>query len=146
MENSADSAKDRGTFLDKVRPFWEKIRAVCGKVSNVIRVICQWIYRLRGLFMAIPVAYFALKLASFNAKNLPEQVGLNLLSTGEFAMMVERSTAVNGPLAVTAACLVLTLCSRRNLQPWIISIFTLVLPILILALNNFDGLLLLFGL
>jgi len=32
---------------------------------------------------------------------------------------------------------VLVLLSRRTIYPWIISIFTLVLPILILMLNSF---------
>jgi hypothetical protein len=42
-----------------------------------------------------------------------------------------------GPLGVTAACLLLMFCSRRTLYPWLISIMSLLLPMLILLLNNY---------
>lgn len=107
------------------------------KFLEVISVIGRVIYRLRSVFMAIPVVYFALKLASYNLENLPELVGFNLQSNGEYAQMVARETAVMGPLAVTAACLVLMFFSRKSVYPWLISIFSLVLPILVLLTNQY---------
>jgi predicted RND superfamily exporter protein len=62
-------------------------------------------------------------------------VGFDIQSTGEFAQMVSRDTAVYGPFALTVLCVVLMLMSRKTIYPWLISIFTLVLPLLIWVLN-----------
>ena len=116
-----------------------KLRQVCGKIGDVIGLICTWIFRLRKIFMAAPVVYLAIRIAAANAERLPEYVGLNLQSSGEFAMMVTRNYAVYGPLDVTAFCLLLMFCSRKTLFPWIISIFSLVLPYLIYLTNIYTG-------
>lgn len=105
------------------------------KVKRIIGILIMLIYRLRSVFLALPVVYYALKLAAYNAKHLPEQVGVNLLSTGEFALTISRELAVTAPLGVTAACLVLMLASRKALYPWAVSIFTLILPLLLLISN-----------
>ena len=107
------------------------------KVKSVIGVIVMVLYRLRKVFLAIPVVYYALKLASYNMHHLPELVGINLQTNGAFADTISREMAVMGPLGVTAACLVLMFCSRRALYPWAISIFTLVLPVLVLFSNQY---------
>lgn len=107
------------------------------KVKEVFSVIGRTIFRLRKVLMAAPVIYYALKLANYNAEHLPEMVGLNIQSNGTYAEMISRSAAVNGPLAVTAACLVLMLFSRKATYPWIISIFTLIVPIFLLITNNY---------
>lgn len=109
--------------------------SVWGKIKRVIAVIVNWIYRLRGVILAIPVVYAALKIASYNLEHLPETVGINLQSTGAFADTITREFAVYGPLGLTAACLVLMLCSRKVMYPWAISIFTLVIPLLLLVSN-----------
>ena len=124
-----------GTFSETVKTAYGKVRIVCGRIGEVIGQICRWIYRLRKLIMAIPVIYLAIRSAVANMERLPEYVGLNLQSSGEFAMMVTRGYAVFGPLCVTAFCLLLMFCSRKTLFPWIISIFTLALPYLIYLTN-----------
>ena len=106
-----------------------------GKVGKVFKTIGIWLYRLRKVFMAIPVLYGAFRLAFYNMANLPEQVGLNLQVNGEFAQLIDRNLAVYGPLGLTAACLLIMFLSRRALHPWVISIFSLVLPILLLVTN-----------
>jgi predicted RND superfamily exporter protein len=85
--------------------------------------------------MALPVLYAAMELAKRNLEELPEVVGFDIQSTGEFAQMVSRDTAVYGPFALTVLCVVLMLMSRKTIYPWLISIFTLVLPLLIWVLN-----------
>ena len=107
------------------------------KIKKVIGILIMCIYRLRAVFMAIPVAFYALKLAAYNMKHLPEEVGINLLSNGEFAMTIGRELAVMGPLVVTASCLVLMFASRKALYPWAVSIFTLLLPVLLLFSNQY---------
>ena len=101
-------------------PSWlEKTLVVLKKIGKVLASIGKWIYRLRGFFMAIPVALAALFLASRNMERLPEEVGINLLATG--------------------VCLVMMWLSRRTIYPWIISIFSLVLPWLIWITNVFPA-------
>ena len=124
-----------GTFSDNVKTAYEKVRLVFGRIGNVIGLICTWIYRLRKVIMAIPVVVLAIRIASANMERLPEYVGLNLQSSGEFAMMVTRNYAVFGPLCVTGFCLLLMFCSRKTFFPWMISLFTLVLPYLIYLTN-----------
>ena len=114
-----------------------KAKAVVGKVNRVINLIGLWLFRLRKFVLAAPVVYYALKLASYNQAHLPEQVGINLQSTGEFAQYISRNMAVMGPLALTGGCLVLMFCSRKAMYSWAISIFTLALPLLLLLSNAY---------
>ena len=136
--------------LKEMSPGWNKVQdevkeslesnvSVWSKIKKVIGILIMCIYRLRSIFLAIPVVYYALKLAAYNGTHLPEEVGLNLLSTGEFAMTISRELAVMGPLVVTCACLVLMATSRKALYPWAISIFTLILPILLLVSNLYPA-------
>lgn len=108
-------------------------------VGSVLKVIGSWIYRLRKVLMAIPVIFAAIYLAQYNMANLPAQVGIDLQTTGVYAQMISRDLAVLGPLAVTGGCLLLMFCSRRTFYPWIISIFTLVLPILLYLTNVYPN-------
>ena len=108
-------------------------------VGSVLKVIGSWIYRLRKVLMAIPVIFTAIYLARYNMANLPAQVGIDLQTTGVYAQMISRDLAVLGPLAGTGGCLLLMFCSRRTFYPWIISIFTLVLPILLYLTNVYPN-------
>ena len=103
--------------------------------GNVIKEIGRWIYKLRSVFLAIPVAVAAIVLAIRNTAQLPEEVGIHLLSSGEFEMMISRNVAVLVPLVVTVFCLLLMFCSRKVLYPWLISVFSLVLPLVLLLTN-----------
>lgn len=125
------------TFSKNFKTAYEKVSGVCGRIGGVIGKICTGVFRLRKIIMAVPVVYFAIRIAIANMNRLPETVGINLQSNGEFAMMVTRSYAVFGPLCVTAFCLLLMFCSRKTIFPWIISIFTLVLPYLIYFTNMY---------
>lgn len=99
----------------------------------------KWAYRLRSVILAIPVAAGAAILAIHNQAKLPEAVGINIQASGEYAQTVSRSVAVLGPLAVTAVCLLMVFCSKKVLYPWLISLFSLVLPLLIYITNVFPG-------
>lgn len=134
MENSGSSAPAK-----RVSPGLESFRAVVAKINRIINFIGIWLFRLRKPVMAAPVVYYALKLARYNMEHLPEEVGINLQSTGEFAQMISRNTAVMGPFALTTACLLLMFCSRKAMYSWAISIFTLALPLLILFTNVYPA-------
>lgn len=127
-------------FWDGVRTTMAPVDNVLGKIGSVIGFIGRWIYRLRGLLISIPVAIAAWKLAAYNKLNLPAEVGIDLLSTGEFGTMVSLQYAVMVPLCLTGISLVMVLCTRKPLIPWVISIFTLTLPLLLLMNNNLTAL------
>ena len=129
--------KDTDAFVQENAPRsgMEKAKAGISKVNHVINTIGVWLFRLRKFVMAAPVVYYALKLAAYNREHLPEQVGINLQSTGEFAQYISRNLAVTGPLALTLGCLVLMFCSRKAMYSWAISVFTLALPLLLLLSN-----------
>ena len=101
--------------------------------------VCAWIYKLRSVILAVPVVIAAVILAVRNLRLLPDAVGLELMANGEFSNTVSKGVAVMGPLALTAVCLLLMFCSKKVVYPWLISVFSLVLPLLILLLNTFSG-------
>lgn len=118
---------------------WQKTKAVLKKISDIIDIILTVIYRLRKVFMAIPVVYCAVKLAQYNMENLPSVVGVNMQANGAFTEMLSREVAVMGPLAVTGFCLVMMFFSRKAIYPWAISIFTLILPVILLISNRYPA-------
>ena len=120
-----DKAKDELTGFQKFQRIWNGF--------------WKWVFHLRSVGLAIPIAIIAILLAMHNSANLPEQVGMNIQSTGEYEQMVDRDVAVYAPLALTGVCLFLMLCSRKVLYPLLISIFSLALPILILITNTFPN-------
>lgn len=132
MENSGTTVKRSDTGFGKVK-------AVVSKINRIINLIGLWLFRLRKIVMAAPVVYYALKLANYNMEHLPEEVGINLQSTGEFAQTISRNLAVTAPFALTAACLLLMFCSRKAMYSWAISIFTLALPLLLLLSNVYPA-------
>lgn len=93
------------------------------------------IYKLRSVLLSIPVAVAAIALAIKNNSRLPAEVGLNMQASGEYAQFVSKNLAVMGPLAITAVCLLMMFCSRRVVYPWLISLFSLILPIFIWFTN-----------
>lgn len=133
-KNQEKNRKDTASLSGK-----DKTVRVLKTTGKVLKEIGKWIFRLRGFFMAIPVAIAALYLAAQNMARLPEEVGINLLANGEYQYLVSRGLAVMGPLVVTGACLVMMFLSRRTVYPWIISIFSLVLPLLIWFTNVFPA-------
>ena len=135
-----DKKKRNNAGLNMELPNWmEKTWEILQKIGHVLAVIGKWIFRLRGFFMAIPVALAALYLASRNMTQLPEEVGINLLASGEYQYLISRELAVLAPLVVTGVCILMMWLSRKTVYPWIISIFSLVLPLLIWVTNVFPA-------
>lgn len=153
-ESGSFDQKSKFAFLNKMK-FWKKtetpeqpqpqtaINAETQKPKNkfleVMRIVCTVAYRLRAVFLSIPVIIAALRLAAYNSDHLPLLVGLNLQTTGEFAKVISRQTAVSVPLFITGGCLILTLFSRKTLYPWLISVFSLAIPVLLLITNTYPA-------
>lgn len=137
-----DSGITPGAEAEKIQPEAtgdKSFKRTMAKVNSLINFIGMLLFRLRKIVLSVPVFYAAVKLALYNRAYLPEQVGINLQSSGDFAQMITRDVAVMGPLGLTAACLLLMFCSRKAMYPWAISVFTLVLPILILFTNIYPA-------
>lgn len=136
MENSGNAVQQES---DAKAGGLARFKTVMAKINSVINIIGVVLFRLRKLVLAAPVVYYALKLAAQNMEKLPQTVGLNLQSTGEYAATISRELAVMGPLGLTAGCLLMMFCSRKALYPWAISVFTLVLPLLLLLSNVYPS-------
>ena len=108
-------------------------------ILNICDEAWVYIFHFRKVLLSIPVVGMSIYLARLNWTQLPDQVGLSLMSNGQFAQTVAKEAAVYGPMGVTAICLALMVCSRRALYPRLISVFTLVLPLLILITNVFPS-------
>lgn len=130
--SSRSRSAARKTAPKEQNPVW-------GKVWKVLKEIGVWIWRLRGIFISIPVLWVAIRLGVINRARLPEEVGILLMEDGSYKMMVSRSTAVMAPIMITIGSLLLTCLSKRNLFPWLVSVFTLLLPILIWLSNIYPA-------
>lgn len=139
MSKSVNVAEKWNQLREKMGPGLKKTGEICGKVGRGAGTVGSYLFKLRKVFLALPIAAAAVYLAMQSNERLPETVGINLLSDGTFSEMVPRNIAVYGPLAVTALCLLLMLCSRKTLYPWLISAFSLALPLLILLTNVFPA-------
>lgn len=109
------------------------------KVLNGFGVAGQWIWRLRKVFYAIPIVWMAVYLARLSWNVLPDTVGLGLQNSGEFLYNVSKQAAVFGPLGITAVCLLMMFLSRRSLYPWLVGLFSLALPVIIMVINIFPS-------
>ena len=119
----------------ETNPGWEKAKEVLATTGKVLAKIGKYIYKCRSVILAIPVVYGAVRLALYAQANLPEQVGINLKETGEYAMMVNRNTAILVSLGITGVCLLMMFISRKTIYPWLISLFSLALPLLLILTN-----------
>lgn len=104
-----------------------------------LQELWKWAYRLRSIVLALPVAVGAIVLALHNLAKLPAEVGINIQADGQYAQMIGKGVAVMGPLALTAVCLLMVFCSKKVLYPWLVSLFSLALPLLIYITNVFPG-------
>ena len=129
-------------FIETIKNKWQALRQSSSadhkkvkKEDSLVKMIFMWIYKLRSVFLAIPVAFAAVLLALDNMAKLPQSVSLSVPSITQSGtlmvdvMAIDRTVAVFGPLGITALCLVMVFCSRRVVYPWLISVFSLVLPV-----------------
>lgn len=123
----------------RIKPAPTGVLGVIRKIGDILGLIGLWIWRLRKFFMAVPIVMLAVYLARLNNNLLPDMVGIDLQTTGEYAMLIAKETAVYGPLAVTAVCLLMMFLSRKTLYPWLICLFSMALPVLILVTNIFPA-------
>ena len=131
-----DKAKFK-EFMEK--PWVQKTKQFFKKTGAVLKLIAKWCYQLRNLLLSVPVLVCATVLAVRNSKLLPKAVGIGLRGNGEYMMLLSRSAAVLLPLVVTCVCVVLIFCSKKVLHPWLVSVFSLALPLVIWFSNTFPA-------
>ena len=109
-------------------------------LQNKMNPVWQWIYRLHSVFLAIPVLLAALILALRNIIRLPQAVTFSWAALNDVGNLVFQNVTINktlavwGPFGITAICVSMIFLSRRVVYPWLISLFSLVLPLLIVGL------------
>lgn len=138
------------TFMDKFDAFMEKVKPVFASIGrffaalgNGFYKIGLYMYRLRSLLLAAPIAAVALILANENRERLAESIEVTKITYNPEAAdalfgflelgttTISRDAAVYGPAMITAACLLMMMCSKRTLYPFMISVFSLCLPLVI---------------
>ncbi len=136
-------------LVGKVRPVWDVIVKIFCTIGNIFVILWKCIYAFRGVLISAPVAAAALLVADWAREYLPEAVELTHLIIdkeaegaifGLFVMTTEfiaRDVVIAGSLVLTAVCLICTILSKKTLYPWLISIFTLCLPIVMYLLNTY---------
>ena len=98
------------------------------------KAMLRWIFHLRSVVLSLPVAVIALILAVNNVAMLP---GGLTIGAGNDVITIGRSVLIMGPLALTALSILMTLFSKKVIYPWLISIFTLLLPVVLLLTMTF---------
>lgn len=131
---------DTGKFKEFMeKPWVQKTLQVLKKIGFVLKLTAKWCYQLRNLLLSIPVLVCAIVLAIRNSRLLPKVVGIGIRATGEYQFLFNRSAAVLLPLVVTCVCIVMIFCSKKVLYPWLISVFSLSLPLIIWISNMFPA-------
>lgn len=126
-------------FTAKAKPVLESVKSACTEAWHMVKNASSYVIKMRKIFLAIPVVWGAIYMAIYNEANLPAIVGLDLQVNGDFNIQIIRELAVLGPVVITGVCLLLMFCSRRLLTPWLVSMFSLLLPVFILITNTFPA-------
>lgn len=127
------------TLSRNTAPTRKKLRKFFRKTGRVLRTVWIYIRKFRGVIASVPVALAAVWLGLRNLELLPENVGVNLLADGTYSLMVVRPVAVLLPMLLTLICIFLTACSRRTLFPWVVSVMSLLVPLMLWVTNLYPA-------
>jgi hypothetical protein len=136
LEKITDKLRELQT---KAQPWLNKADKGFKKAKSIWKKAWPWIWQLRKVLLAIPVVYLMLYFARLNWNVLPDAVGLHLQTTGDYAQYIPKQMAVYVPLGVTGGCLAMMFLSRKTLYPWMICMFSMLLPLLLLITNIFPA-------
>lgn len=111
---------------------------ICG-IGDFFKTHWRLGFEVRKVFLAAPVIALMIWLENECRQRLPELVGINLMASGDFEQLISRDTAIGYTSAITIGCLILMLFSRKTIYPWLISLMSLLLPVLLILTNTFPG-------
>lgn len=126
-------------FCEFARPKLKKAKEILNVVISKIAIACRYIAKFKKLFLVMPVLTVALIMAFVNLFSLPALVGFMLQGDGSFAFEIVREVAVLVPLLITLICLLLVFISKRTMTPWMVSLCSLLLPLLLYFTNVFPA-------
>lgn len=130
---------EKKSFGQKVKSGFQKFGEALCSFGRYLKKNWRWGFELRKIIMAIPVVVMMIGLADQCRRRLPEMVGLKLLEDGTFEHMMARESAISITMAITIGCLVLMFFSRKTVYPWLISLMSLLLPLLLIVTNTFPA-------
>lgn len=118
----------------RIREAWNNSASARGKIASFCSATGKWTYKLRAFVLAIPIVAIAVILAVSNMATLPAAVAIGLpnIVNGILVfqeVLVSKILAVFIPLLVTAFCLLMMFLSKRISFPFLVSLFSLILPI-----------------
>ena len=122
-------------FLGKIQAGYRRMRKAMEPVDKVMATIGKVLYHLRKIFMAIPVVVAAMKVFVYAKEKLPQDVGILLQESGTYKYMLDKATTLQVCMSLTGACLLLMFLSRKIMYPWVISLFSLILPLFLVFSN-----------
>lgn len=136
-------------MIGKIRPYYQAISSVFRKIGKTFSTLFRYIYMLRTIIMAAPMAAAAVIIASISMRRLPDMVStvgftvdrgdpdalFGFLSIYE--QTIPRDTAVFGPLILTGISLLMMLLTKRALYPFLVTLFTLILPLFLWFYNTY---------
>lgn len=136
-------------MIDRIRPYYDAVARVFRKIGSTLSKLWHYIYMLRTIILAAPLAAAAVIIASISMRRLPENVSVMgfTVDRGDpdalfgflsmYAETIPRDMAVFGPLILTGISLAMMLLTKRALYPFLITLFTLVLPLFIWFYNTY---------
>lgn len=118
----------------RIRGAWNNSASARGKIASFCSATGKWTYKLRAFVLAIPIVAIAVILAVSNMATLPAAIAIGLpnIVNGILVfqeVLVSKILAVFIPLLVTAFCLLMMFLSKRISFPFLVSLFSLILPI-----------------
>lgn len=131
--------KKQSAFVTKWKDGVKKFRSVTDPIDRVMATIGKVLFHMRKIFLTVPVVLLAMEVFRYAKENLPQEVGLLLQENGQFKYLLDRNTAMSCCLAVTGACLLLMYMSRKTIYPWLITVFSLILPLFLIVSNIFPA-------
>lgn len=131
--------KEPSEFAKKAKAVWKKTKEIWAKIEHVCGIIGKVLYHLRKPALAVPVVWAGMKVFEEARERLPDAVGILLKESGDYMYMLDKEVAIKSCMVLTGACLLLMFLSRKTIYPWLISLFTLVVPILLIVTNMFPA-------
>ena len=122
-------------FLGKIQAGYRRMRKTMEPVDKVLATIGKVFYHLRKIFMSIPVVLVGMKVFVYAKEKLPQDVGILLQESGTYKYILDKGTALQVCMMLTGGCLLMMFLSRKIVYPWVISLFSLVLPLFLVFSN-----------
>ena len=130
---------EKRSFLQWIEYGLERFGEGICRVGSFLVKKRRWGFELRKVILALPVVAAMLALANECRQRLPQTVGIYLLENGDFQRLIGRETAITATIVITSACLVFMFLSKKTIYPWLISLMSLLLPILLIVTNIFPA-------